>query len=48
MKENALVAEKYNFWNMDIQGAEYAALQGGLQSLQHVRALYLEVNSDEV
>ncbi len=36
------------FWNMDIQGAELRALQGGLKTLKHAKALYMEVNSEEV
>lgn len=45
---NGLDASKYNFWNMDIQGAEMLALKGGLKSLQYVDMIYLEVNTSEV
>jgi FkbM family methyltransferase len=38
----------YNFWNLDIQGAEYLALKGGQNALTHVKALYLEVNEKEL
>jgi len=34
----------FDFWNLDIQGAELLALKGGEQALKHVRSLYLEVN----
>ena len=45
---NRLVPSKYTFWNMDIQGAELMALRGAPNALQHVQALYLEVNREEV
>ena len=38
----------YTFWNFDIQGAEMLALKGATNALQHARALYLEVNTEEV
>lgn len=38
----------YSFWNLDIQGAELMALRGAMQSLSHVKALYLEVNEKEL
>lgn len=39
---------KYNFWNFDIQGAELMALKGAIANLKYVRALYLEVNVEEL
>lgn len=47
-KNNNLDASKYTFWNLDIQGAELLALKGGIESLKHVRVLYLEVNEREL
>lgn len=47
-KTNAIDPSKLNFWNLDIQGAELLALKGGEDALKHVRALYLEVNTEEV
>lgn len=47
-ERNKIDASKYNFWNIDIQGAELLALKGGIQSLKHVKALYLEVNEREL
>ncbi len=41
-------ASQYNFWNFDIQGAEMLALKGAEESIKHAKALYLEVNSEEV
>lgn len=37
-----------NFLNMDLQGAELLALQGGERLLKAMDALYLEVNVDEL
>jgi len=45
---NNLDASKYNFWNFDIQGAELMALKGAINSIRHVKALYLEVNEREL
>lgn len=39
---------KYNFWNLDIQGAELLALQGSKDSLKNVDYIYIEVNVDEL
>jgi FkbM family methyltransferase len=47
-KRNNLNPKTYNFWNIDIQGAELLALSGGLESLKYVKAIYLEVNTEEV
>jgi hypothetical protein len=46
--KNALDARRYDFWNLDIQGAELLALKGGMESLKHVKAIYLEVNTEKV
>jgi FkbM family methyltransferase len=43
-----LDASKYDFWNFDIQGAELMALKGSIQSIQHAKAIYLEVNEKEL
>lgn len=45
---NKLDASKYDFWNLDIQGAELMALKGGVDSLKHAKAIYLEVNTEKV
>ena len=39
---------KYNFINIDIQGAELYALQGAKRLLEHVDYLYLEVNQEHL
>lgn len=47
-ERNNLDASKYGLWNFDIQGAELMALKGATKSIQHVKALYLEVNEKEL
>jgi hypothetical protein len=47
-KRNTIDASKYDFWNFDIQGAEFMALKGAVNSIQHAKALYLEVNEKEL
>lgn len=47
-RNNIKEPEKYNFWNFDIQGAELMALKGGINSIKHVKAIYLEVNEEEL
>lgn len=39
---------KYDYWNFDIQGAEMMALKGASKALQFPKAIYLEVNTEEV
>lgn len=41
---NAVVAADYDFWVVDLQGAELLALQGAEQSLEHCQGLYVEVS----
>lgn len=48
MKQNNKDPSKYDFWNFDIQGAEMLALKGAESSIKYVKALYLEVNTEEV
>jgi len=47
-ENNKINPIKYNFWNFDIQGAEMLALIGAKHSLEYTKALYLEVNTEEV
>lgn len=44
-ERNNIDASKYNFWKLDIKGAELLALQGAMKSIKYVKALYIEVNS---
>jgi hypothetical protein len=45
---NNLDYTKYNFWNIDIQGAELMALKGAPKAIRYAKALYLEVNEKEL
>jgi len=47
-ERNHIDASKFNFWNFDIQGAEFMALQGATRSIQYAKAIYLEVNVTEL
>jgi FkbM family methyltransferase len=48
LKKNKLDIINYNFWNLDIQGAELLALKGATNSLHAADAIYLEINDTEV
>jgi FkbM family methyltransferase len=47
-KKNNINPTKYNFWNLDIQGAELFALRGAGNILDNVDVLYLEVNTEHL
>lgn len=47
-EKNQLDMSKYDFWNFDIQGAELMALRGAKKAIAFPKAIYLEVNSEEV
>lgn len=47
-ERNKIASSKYDFWNFDIQGAELLALKGATSAIQHAKALYLEVNQNEL
>jgi FkbM family methyltransferase len=47
-ERNNIDVSRFDFWNFDIQGAELIALQGATQSIQHAKAIYLEVNEKEL
>lgn len=40
--------DRYDFMNLDIQGAELKALQGATELLPHIKAIYTEVNEREL
>ena len=48
LAERGLDPAALDFWNLDIQGAELLALRGGSAALAHARAVYTEVNIEEV
>lgn len=47
-KTHSLDPTKYNFWNLDIQGAELKALKGGIQAIKSALVIYIEVNEKEL
>jgi FkbM family methyltransferase len=47
-EKNNLDMRRYDFWNFDIQGAELMALRGAGKAIEYAKALYLEVNTEEV
>lgn len=47
-QRNTIDARKYDFWNLDIQGAELMALKGASEYIQYAKAMYLEVNEKEL
>lgn len=47
-ERNNLDASQCHFWNFDIQGAELIALKGASKSIVHAKAIYLEVNEQEL
>ena len=47
-ERNNLDASKYEFWNLDIQGAELLALKGAINSIQYAKVIYIEVNEREL
>lgn len=48
LSRNAIDPVVHDFWNFDIQGAELMALRGGTKALESAKAIYLEVNTEEV
>ena len=47
-ERNDIDASRHNFWNFDIQGAELMALKGARESIKYAKAIYLEVNENEL
>lgn len=47
-QEHNLDPKAYNFYNLDIQGVELAALKGAEDLLNHVDYIYTEINIQEV
>lgn len=48
LAEHGIAAAGYDFWVMDLQGAELLALRGAQESLRACRALLVEVSTVEV
>jgi FkbM family methyltransferase len=47
-KNNNIPYDKYDFINLDIQGAELLTLLGATKILPHIKAIYTEVNEKEL
>lgn len=47
-ERNVLDITKYNLWNFDIQGSEYAVFKGSEHLLQYADVIYTEVNTANV
>ena len=45
--EKKIKSEKYNFWVLDVQGAELLVLKGAQNQLKHCKYLYIEVSKIE-
>lgn len=48
LEANKIDVSRYNFWIVDLQGAELLALKGAERSLKNCDMLYTEVSLDEV
>jgi hypothetical protein len=48
IESNNIDIVQYNFWIVDLQGAELLALRGAEKSLKNCDMLYVEVSLDEV
>lgn len=48
LKDKELHGSKYNFWNLDIQGAELLALKGAVENLKYAKVIYTEVNENHL
>ena len=48
LSEHKINPHDYNFLNVDVQGFELEVLKGGVDTLNHIDAMILEINRDEV
>lgn len=48
IETNSIPIETLNFWNLDIQGAELAALKGAETYIQYADFIYVEVNVESL
>jgi len=47
-ERNNLDASKYDFWKINIQGAELMALKGAVKSIKQAKAIYIKVNVKKI
>ena len=48
LRDHEIPADRFDFLNMDVQGAELLVLKGATEVLPHIRAIYTEVNEGEL
>jgi len=48
LASNDIASKDYDFWVLDLQGAEKLALQGSREALKNCKAIYAEVSTVEV
>ena len=47
LEKNNISSEDYNFWVMDLQGAELLALNGAKHSLKYCKTILIEISKEE-
>lgn len=47
-KKNNIDVEKYDMWNICIQGAELLALHGGINNISSIKAIYVKIYTTEI
>lgn len=47
LKKNLIDPQEYNFWVIDLQGAEFLALEGAKNSLKFCDSILIEISKDE-
>lgn len=48
IQQSLIPIQELNFWNLDIQGAELAALKGAGDLIRHAEFIYVEVNVESL
>jgi len=46
--QNKINVNEYNFWVMDLQGAELYALQGSINALKECKFIYCEISKENI
>tara|TARA_B110000483_G_scaffold120873_1_gene145880 strand:+ start:23 stop:733 length:711 start_codon:yes stop_codon:yes gene_type:complete len=48
IKKEQINVEKYNFWVVDLQGAELLALKGAEESIKSCKFMYIEISKENI
>ena len=48
IKQEQIDANKYNFWVVDLQGAELLALKGASESIKACKFMYIEISKENI